>query len=111
MRSIVTLVVFAATLTIPACQTPVESNAERAGEVRTSVLRRVIAFQHQDARIVANHARAGFSCPPMEANVQVECDAKNNSWIVRATAADMARVEQIAARYDQPGEAPWKKGQ
>lgn len=110
-RSITILLFIAATSTAVACRTDaVDRNAERAAEATTHVITRTITFQHQDAKAAANHARAEFGRPPMQGEVQIVCAADTNAWIVKATAPDMARVEQIAARYDQPGEAPWKQG-
>jgi hypothetical protein len=76
---------------------PRQPHAEVPGAVR-----RVIAFKHQDAASAANHARADFGMPPMEAIVRVECDTRSNSWVVFATPADMVRIEAIALRFDQP---------
>jgi hypothetical protein len=47
----------------------------------------------------------------MESVVHIECDGKSNDWFVTATPADMARVEEIAARYDKAeSPAPVKGG-
>ncbi|MCE9592582.1 MAG: hypothetical protein K8S98_00175 [Planctomycetes bacterium] len=101
MRKLVTLLVVA--LTLNACRTdPAADNAARAQSVATGTLERILPFQHQSAVMAANQARAEFGRPPMEGEVKVQCDRRTNSWIVTATAADMARVEAIAARFDQP---------
>jgi hypothetical protein len=110
MKSIATLLFFATILTTPACHSdPAASNAARAAEVHPPFVTQVIDFHNQDARVAANYARAEFGRPPMDAEVQVRCDGKTNAWIVQATESDMTRVMAIAARYDQPGDAPWSK--
>lgn len=101
MRNLATLLVLASTLT--ACRTdPSTANAARAQTVATGAFERILPFQHQSAVMAASQARAEFGRPPMAGEVKVQCDRRTNSWIVTASAADMARVEAIAARFDQP---------
>jgi hypothetical protein len=95
------------TLLVAACHSDhAQPNAARAGDSASGIQTRTFHFVHQDARIASNYARAEFGCPPMEAVVRVECDGKSNSWLVKATAADMARMAEIAARYDREGALP-----
>lgn len=61
----------------------------------------IIHFAHQDAAQAANRARARFGSPPMTSTVEVVVDRETNSWVVRAGADDLARVQSIAAEYDQ----------
>lgn len=101
MNAFTILLFLAASALLPACQSNRETQdapraARSTGDVHT------IAFQHQDAAQAANHARAEFGVPPMDGVVQVAVDSRTNSWIVKASAADMKRVEAIAARLDQP---------
>ncbi len=103
MRSIPVRLLLLASLTVCACRsnTAEQENARRAGAAAQGLDVRVIPFQHADARLAANHARAEFGQPPMEGVVKLECDARTNSWVVQALPADLARVEAIAARYDR----------
>ncbi len=89
---------------------PAHRNAERAQASATGLQTRTFHFVNQDARIAGNNARVEFGCPPMEAVVRVECDPDSNTWLVTATAADMARMAEIAARYDQEGAPPPAQG-
>ena len=101
MNPFTILLLLAASALLPACQSNHEAlsaqhAAQSTGDVQT------IAFRHQDAAQAANHARAEFGVPPMDGVVQVAVDSRTNSWIVKASAADMKRVEATAARLDQP---------
>lgn len=81
----------AAALIMPACrQTPASGAPER----------HVIEFEHADARLAANAARAEFGQPPMEGLVRIECDSVRNRWIVEARPADFTRLQAIAQRLD-----------
>ncbi len=91
-----------ATLASTACQTDQpRQNSARVEQTASGMQKKVIHFEYEDARIAANRARVEFGCPPMDSVVRIECDGQSNDWIVTATAADMLRVEEIAARYDK----------
>ncbi len=66
----------------------------------SAMIRRVIAFQHADARLAVNRARAEFGAPHMDSIVEVRCEPGSNSWVVVATESDMKRVEALAAKLD-----------
>jgi hypothetical protein len=112
MQTIAVRLLLFTTLFTAACHADhAQKNAARAEETASALQKKVIHFKHADARIASNYARAEFGCPPMESVVHIECDGKSNDWFVTATPADMARVEEIAARYDKAeSPAPVKGG-
>lgn len=116
MQSTVAALVVFASLVVSACRSDGERGSPERGNAERALARvapqpgeatQTIRFQHQDASLAANHARREFGNPPMEGVVRVVIDTRTNSWVVHAIPADMARVTEIAARYDVAGDPVW----